>query len=542
MKKRLLFIVAIIVMITLASCSNTNSGVQSESTVPMETQTINPTSKLTEPPTEDQRNVVVSTEEYTIAAPDSGNLAGYAFNSDGVAWVSLSKGNNKDKSLALINTNQEVLFILDDRFDNACAVTRFYNGVSAVYPKNNNGSLGTGFILVDQDGNEIFSSIDENINLCGCDADGRFYVARHDAGFDHDAWYIGFVDLNGLYTDLGIEVPEGIANHFQETIELTDQLVYFWSSYGYYGYLNLVDSCWVHCTPNVMTILGANSESAIIENSGYFYKVPISRLSGIKKSDDIQRLLDGESSTYIVTNGVKGGLLYTNNNMGIERWRYSTWKDGSFYRKYWRTENHINKELHYDYLDVDGNLIFEYPTYTTSGVKYLKLDEFSGGFSAVYLLGVNGKRYVTVIDETGQAKYDPVELTYGLTDNDTSCSCNGYIFTYSINRRELEIISPDGTNVDLGDNMSDLKDGYCTYDERFSLAIGNSYMFVSCNGEYKYYAVDGSRSFNQVTACYNNNGELVYTDQNGNKTVNSLRKINSASFDETTVATENSSE
>ena len=512
MKKVLSIVITAVMIASLVGCSNSNNN-SSEYVAPAGAKESSESEGVTEASTENDSTIVVSTEEYSITYRNSGSLDSHAFNNDGIAWATITKEKTNETKLALINTNREIIYFQDmDLFNNSCNTTPFFNGISAVYPTNINGNPSSGFIIVDKTGKEVFSYIDEDMVLCGDDNEGCFYVAKHDSGFDHDNWSLGTVDSQG-YKDLEIIVPEIASQYYNETIKLKDGLVYFCDSCSY---LNLNTKSWIEDGP---TLLGVHGNYAIIDS----YMIPIETLSNISKADDIRAALKSDSTLRV---DGKDGFLESNENISIDKWYYSSWNNGSFYRKYWRTENGVNKELHYDYVDTNGKVIFEYPRFA-DGIKYLKIDDFSGNYSAVYIKGVDGKRYVTLVDDKGQQQYEPVELECGLSDEDTSCSCNGYIFAYSINDRQIEIISPDGMHLNLGDNMPELKGGSCIYKERFSLAIGGNYMFVNKNdGNYKYYSIDGNQSFDKVSANFNSKKELVYTDPTGVKVTNTLSSNN----------------
>ncbi len=492
-----------------------------------------PTEAPTQPPTIDNSTIVETTEDYYLTSPESYNCKSCAF-TDGVAWATLTKDKSNDKKLALINTRGEIMYIQGAEFENSKLVaTPFVHGLSAIYPSYGNGQPNPGFAIINNLGKIVYSVMDNNTYLCGRDVDGNFYIATHNSGFDHNIWTVGVLDSEAKYTDLGIEIPKGVTNSYNNTIRLTNNLIYFQDSCGY---LNIKKKCWVNCGPNNMTTLGSTSELAVIEDRGSFFLVPIAALSDITDYKDIKELIKSNSATYAITNGVKGGLLYTQENMSIDSWAFSTWNDGSFYRKYWRTDGLVNKELRYDYLDMNGKLIFEYPTFA-EGVKYLRIDDISGGYSAVYLEGVDGKSYVTIIDDKGEPKYPPIHITAN-----SLCSCNGYMLFYDTQEEVYDIITPDGSHKHLGDSLTGLETGRAIYSKNyFILIIGGGYIFCR-DGEYKYVSVDGNSYIEKATASYNNNGDLVYFDNEGNKAVNSMNRMQHNSSDETVASIEASTD
>ena len=168
-----------------------------------------------------------------------------------------------------------------------------------------------------------------------------------------------------------------------------------------------------------------------------------------------------------------------------------------------------------------------YPTFS-EGIETIKIDDFCGGYSAIYLKGVDENYYATIIDEKGEMQYEPKQLRYWLYNGvanykNNSISCYGYIFNRShdaFDDEGLMIIAPDGAEKKLGqDDLTGLEDKSFVYQgSALKLAIGNGFILTG-DGSMAYYSTDGTKEIDKFTANYNSDGNLIYTDQNGEKHV-----------------------
>ena len=208
---------------------------------------------------------------------------------------------------------------------------------------------------------------------------------------------------------------------------------------------------------------------------------------------------------------------------------FKNWNDGSFYRRYSDKDNY--RITHQEYTDKSGKTIFTFPDFS-DGVTYNKIDDFSGDYSAIYLTGVDGNSYVTIIDSDGKTQYEPIQIQkqfwYG-------CSCNGYIFLYyyTSDNKEIEVISPNGTSMHLGEDLSGLGVETLNHTNNYKLYIRDGFIYFSDKGTSKYTSVDGKTTLDEFTASYNNSNELIFTDKEGNKISGTKRQMNEESTDKT---------
>ena len=510
MKKILSMIVAVTLIAMLVGCSNQPKEEAGAYVAPTEAITNNSTVETVsvETTTENAITTISSTEQYKIVSVER------AF-SNGVAWVMISQDTSTKKKLALINTNGEILYIQKNE-ERSPEVTTFFHNLSAVYY---NGKPG--FTIVNTNGDVFYSNTDENTFLYGIDVDGNFYFAKHDSGFDHDLWHLNVIGAERSVTDLNIDIPEPSLIRVNDTIRITDELIYFIDSYGY---LNLKKNCYIQCGLEQLSTALSNSNTILIDDSGEYFLVSKELLSDITTKQEIRDLISKGCSVGVRTIRQKNDVLLTNDIESLY-WEYSSWKDGSFFRRYT-----INKKTYRDYVDTNGNKIFSFPTFA-DGVEYKEIDSASANLFAVYLKGVDKKQYATIVDDNGKTLYDPV-----LLNGDDHCSCNGYIFAYTSSDKPYIIISPEGKQKKIGDDLSGLEDARVT---NKNLYVGGGYIFFREGNEYyKYISVDGSHQVESVKANYNSKGELVYTDSDGVLHVNSNKESNNTSVKETEPSTE----
>ena len=526
MKKALSIIIAIVMIALLVGCSKGNNNV-SDNVAPTESNKQPTTEHVTTKPTVEQTEnasvVIASSETYILSNPYK-YLDSHAMN-NGIAWANLKNKNSNDNYVGIINSKGEVLYFANNKFESKELVTTpFINSLSALYPQSGDKSL-PGFVIVDSKGEEVYSSFDENIYMCGQADNGTFIILKHEYGFDHDGWFICTLDSKLKFTETGIEADNDLLyNH--EIKEVAEGLYYFTRNHGLF--VNLHSSCVLSFSSDVGTI-GYNDDYVCFYpyyklSHGYYF-IPISTLLEIKSKDDLISIMDNDSSIKTFDDSQKKDL------------DYKDWHNGSFYGVYTEKENDSYKTTN-NYWDIEGNVIFTFPEFV-DGVRYISIDDFSGQYSAVLLSGVDKNYYVTILDEEGNSQYEPVQVK-----NDTHCSCNGYIFFHNNKEGLYDTIAPDGSHKKLGDDLSGLEDSKTSYkDNGFSIVIGGGYIFCNDNSnDYKYVSIDGSKTIDSVTASFNKDGKLVYTDENGKKVISASGSNKEPTAAKTNQSTEKNAE
>lgn len=506
MKRFLLFIIMVSMVLTMTGCGDQT---QEESDRKMESSPVSQSEQvteiLTEAPTDNPDLTVSRTEKYTLTSRDADNLPSKIFYED-IAWANLRRESSNDEITAVINTNGECLYIADDRFpENAeLETTPFINGLSAVYPRHSNDVVDYGFIIVNTQGQEVYSSFDENTYFCGQADNGLFFIIKHDYNYDHDNWYFCTLDKDLTLKETPVQTTQQTTFERANISYITDDMYYFDTDDILNFNTDSFFSCW-DPNRNIVHYAGHNNQYAFINNS----YLPLELFKTADSSEKIIQELLTDSSV----------VHYDETSLPEEKRTYSKitmkpWHDGSIFREY----TGDNTSQVYDYVDLSGNQILVYPDYIDSQNTNL-IEDFSGDYSAVYFEGVDNNYYVCLIDETGQVQYEPIQIK-GLSLGYQQCSCNGYVFLHTGKEGIYDIIAPDGSHIKLGDNFTGLKDQSIVYfDNGFTLVVGNGYIFCNAiNYDYSYAAIDGSKTITSVTASYNSKGELIYTDHSGNKT------------------------
>lgn len=517
MKKELagLLAIALMLSIALSACGDSAPSSQPGGTDPTEnagpTETTQrpaqePTDAPTEEPTEgDPEFEVAASLSYTITQKDLG--ADNIFNEDGIAWIEVTGGATSAEYNALVNTNGEILYFSDPRdFDcsRASQVTTsvFVNGLSAVYV-----SGKPGFRIVDGSGVEVYGSSDEDLYMCGHMGDGNFLLLRHDAGFDHDDWIVNVLDADLTLRDTGVRDSGTL---YKDEIVLLDEGVYCVEDRVLNVNYNFYD-------PIPGTYLYHNDETLFLKEvrnvfrDYYIYTVPLATYLNATAPLNISK-----DACAMVGRG--GESLYDSDA------RFSPAFGGCLETR-WRDEDGDTVK---GYKDFDGSVILAYPKFA-EGVTIMGYDDFSGGYSALYITGVDGKTYETIVNEKGEAQYEPLNKLEWTSYSNTSCF--GYIFNYEIKspgEEGLTIIAPDGSEKKLNrDDLTGLEDAYFVKNSEYKssylqAAVGNGYILLFLGSKTEayttaYYSTDGTGKINRFTANYNSDGNLIYTDKNGEK-------------------------
>lgn len=436
-----------------------------------------------------------------------------AFNENGIAWIPLKEPDTSKEYNALVKTNGEVLY-LSDPTDFHCSkagevtTTPFVNGFSVVYVYGK-----PGFKVINECGDEVYE--DGEMLVGRHTTDGNLLLLKHESGFDHDYWEIYVLDTDFNLRNTHIQNADELYKDDIEIDTICENIysVHEASSLDYY-ILNLKNNFWDQFVYEGAGREGDHSYKYVGHNDEYMFSyvgygdntqhpfVPVCRYCKIP----IQVLADATApgqipeESFAIVQDVSGECL-----------EYTDWKGGSFYS--WVIDwdgDGIKDKI---YTDFNGDLIMKYPTFA-AGVEIKGIDFFSGGYSAMYLTGVDGKDYLTIVNENGEIQYDPKQKDYDIGPvYQFGSSCCGYIFTGD------NIIAPDGTDKTLGDNLPGLSDVTCVL-SKIHTVIGGGYILNW--RDLTYYATDGSGVIDLFTANYNSNGNLVYTNPNGEKELSSV--------------------
>lgn len=347
------------------------------------------------------------TGSYTLSTPSyenygSGNQSyDLALHfSEGRAWAMYFDENN-DRILALIDETGNVVFKVSQKalvenngFESShVGTTPVENGVTCIYAHSMTGWIGHGFLILDKDGNVLYNADDGDSStesyLLGY-GEGSFLVETISKGFSETSDQFYVMDAHGNVTG----TPKSLKKQLQHT----------WFSFlgenifcsEYYAYNRAADTLFSldHCTISRPFVNGLT-----VTDSGNIISV-----KDLENAESFSAYRRSEN-------------------------RREHEKEGVFYRP---TETYVKE-----------------PSYGEN-VKVVGDTTFFGDYAAVYYVGADNRHYVTLMDQYGQAQYDPVPIDELPNENAFSFyhstkgfrSWEGYILARINN--ETVIITPDG--------------------------------------------------------------------------------------------------
>lgn len=510
MKKKFTEVLAVVLAMAtiLSGCGGGGaSNGESASSTPMEParseETVEPNESLqsgepTEAPeTIDTKYEIVSSTNFEVSQDDLG--ADNIFNDNGIAWLIITDEETSKEYNAIVNTCGEVIYLSDPLdFGNPSAqdvtTTAFVNGLSTVYAPGK-----PGFKIVNESGKEVYESNDENAYMCRHMRDGNFLLIEHESGFDHDNWVVYVLDSDLNLRNTGVNDPGAL--YKDDVTMISDNLYHTKDSvlneYAAKEHILNLEKNVCYTLPG--SYIYHNDQVLYFKYNSDIYTVPLETLKSAESEEMISN-----SSTFV---------------MKVSQYsKFNSYRGGCVYA-YWYDDE--QDKMLYGYQDFNGNIIMTYPEFN-SGVSTEKRETFSGGYSAIYMRGADDNRYASIVNEQGEIQYEPKQIAgQSFSDDFASCSHNGYIFTRNM------IIAPDGTEKHLGDDLTGLANTELLYDEwdpagGYAVAIGGGYIIEKTIGQITICSLDGTKKIDKFTANYNSDGNLIYTDQNGEKHVSGI--------------------
>ncbi len=493
----LLSMLIIIGMFTACSESAGKVGMYDENSTTADATDTPGTSESTEETTAtvDPMTVIARTEEYSFIGCNSYSVASHTFGTD-VAWATF-QGTNNTRKIGLIDKNGKLLYVLDHEcFKDTAAVitTPFVNGLSCAFMSRGAGMStvsSPNFVIVNSEGEEVYACVDNSAYMCGITDDGNFIVLIHESGFSVDEWKFYVLGSDFILRETGIKCLDG--GTFRQTevfcqFEKITEGVYYNSAHT--SILNLNNGSWFSISG--MEYCGKVGEYAVISTMRY---MPLSLLTTAASKAEFSELLHSESC-------ISSSLYST--SVTADDYTASTLFGGCFYHT-------TSSGLPIDYVDMSGNVLLTFPVFP-DGVRYRCAQDFSGGYAALLLMGVDEQGYVTIIDENGTVQYNPVlfDVARGFVSiEDTVSSCNGYVFAHVSN--DYLIIDPNGNSVKLGADLSGLTSARKIHSSFYlSFSIDGDFIYWRTPGTTQIVSVDGKTTINKVVANYNKFGDLIY--------------------------------
>lgn len=524
-KYSLLFVIILIVLLMgLCACGQRSGSTPVATTAPAPTEAITKPNDTTTTSPEPMQPTEQNGAKQEAQEPSPTDIyesktftivSGGTFDG-GVAWATLYNEKANETFEGIINTYGELIYKLEeDRVPGSDQIVTlpFSNGLSVVYRTQSGVAQYScpGFMVLSDAGEEIFTCTDENIYLSGATSDGKIIALRHESGFAGDNWYFCIFDRESLsLQETGIKGSDKeYSTYPAELIQNKGYPQFLFLADGLYynaaanKFLNLTNKSWFEplydlSYPNLRTMRyrGRANEKVFFEImypnlvQGY---LPVDMLQSVSGSEELWTLT--QSDSFIKISDFASDLT------SIKEWR-----GGSLL-----IDKSTSPPLRYT--DLNGNTIFTFPSFP-EGVKYKRVDDFSGGYAALYLIGVDQKGYVTIIDEDGNVQYDPVRCDafskYTDADKISCTSLNGYIFIYQRGNEPI-IINPDGHSLKIGDDLSGLN-GTKVY--------GNDFMYAGNTDYPGYVSLNGKTRIDSIIANFNKAGQLLYTDKTGVLTFN----------------------
>lgn len=368
---------------------------------------------------------------YVGVIDEDGNLV-YQINLDELQ-AGAKAGTNGFSQIA--NSVDIRAFVRTSFFDNGTA----WLGLASPYSLNNGEQMSVGwaepgFIVIDKDGNELFSSDDGDdsteLTMLGSGA-GMFVVKEHIEDFSHNDDYIYVTDSQGTLLTERIECPSDLNSKFTYFGEGI-----FASSYNGYVW-NMNNGSLLKCssTPSVPFYEGRSisTNEVVVTPDDY-------------ATEDAIAAVKGRAG-----NGMFGkGLGLCSDG------KFASWGEGLiFCIPYDRSDSAA-----YGWYNLDGELVVPMPDFG-EGVSVRLAGSFSGGYAPLELKGRDGESYVTVVDANGNAQYEPIKATLlthdeGAIYNGPGNSCaNGYYAITLSGDGKSVIADADGKTYEVGvDDLS----------------------------------------------------------------------------------------
>ena len=342
-----------------------------------------------------------------------------------VAWIRYDEEGRA--ALSVIDTDGQILFTVYAEGVLYCAP--FEDGVS-FYAGKDPDSGERYEVIVDRNGNECYragmnpasGAAEEHIL---CYGNGRFILARHTSGMTADEWQIGAIDAYGseLCEFQHCENAK-VMGYFQ-----TDKMNVYYDSYKDYdgntwsvsrylgddiyylhtGNMNLMDECLYNAATGAIQIGAPDGYSIMFPQEivdGHLVTLSSGRNSVLVMTEDFEP--EGEFETF------------------SDKWDDidAKFRNGLFYSAHGNYDNPYNLDYRRGYYDLYGNMVISLDNF------YPELDSldiwgfpFYDGYAAVQIRGQDHKMYVTVINESGEEQFTPMQIDSVRLDGEFHNGC-----------------------------------------------------------------------------------------------------------------------
>lgn len=355
--------------------------------------------------------------------------------SESRAWVKY-KDDNDDICIGVIDESGQIIYAVspkdlkkkaqDDKndFHKMSAnniVTSHFTDWTSYY------TAPTGeFIIVDGEGNELFSSDDGDENthfyMLGY-GEEQFLVGKHTETFSENTKEIYTIDKTGnvLHKYSGTDEV-----YFDNFIYLGDGIMAGTEShYSSYNYIFNLNTGEYFSLPHQVYLQAPFYNGITVTGLGYLIYS-----DDLKDKSTMERAFNEGRCKYLPE--MEPFLDYNKND-------FTTYSEGVFYVR------------DAGYYTPEGQLSVSLPVFPEK-VEIRQAGAFHGGYAPLYLNGSDEKGYITMIDRNGTAQYDPVKIS-NYHGNDYHN--NGYCLVEVDDK--FAVIYPDGTVKYSGESdMSDM--------------------------------------------------------------------------------------
>ncbi|MDR2360439.1 MAG: hypothetical protein LBD85_04045 [Oscillospiraceae bacterium] len=297
-----------------------------------------------------------------------------------------------------------------------------------------------GFRIIDNTGKVLYSHYDseERTVIPIGYVKGHFLITEHIANFDSDEWRIGSIDKFGNSLLPMETLPEFMFKIARKRSENEFSQQYLGDDWAYVAInsrrfaLNLKDGEWRNL--NFENLPFKHITITVVD--GYIYV----------RDNDRGLTYKSTLTDFINDNWTSLDYFYSRYQTDLAEGLYFGISASDF--------DVLGESAERKYYDLSGNVVIDFPEYED---RYYYGGGFIGGYAAMCVSGVDGNKYVTVIDKNGAKQYEPIKVFDSNTiypEPAVVASAHGYMLAPTNNNTFLrwEYLGPDGRTVIPGED------------------------------------------------------------------------------------------
>lgn len=340
-----------------------------------------------------------SSESDGAVQPENTNLQvtkAYDF-SEGYAWVEFTR--DGVECYGLIDTQGKIIY--EDVYNNQKQYEFYPMSGSMCYM-----SCGDVYSLLNSKGEKIMSSENGDFDEVLAAGDGRALVYKNNSGVKETEYIYGVIDSSGnwvqplsdwdIYLDVMFYAGDGMFVYRDD---------YKYSNFDRYLIYNSI-------TDVFYDISGLNSDDctfngdfkdklALFSNGTAFFRQKYNDTDVSFKQLNKTELADPDSVDAII----KGeALALSTDGTCVEVPYFESQSDGKLL-----IYNNEENESYYQIYDYVNNTTKKVTEYSASVIYSIK---FTGNYGLTLIKGADGKIYCTVLDTSGNEKFDPIQCSY----------------------------------------------------------------------------------------------------------------------------------